>query len=137
MTGLNTNFNNYIRRLCLYDWHQQHPNWIFPAKGISGNLTTLSIIFFLKPVLNQNGIGHTTELVRVLQCLLWVVHISFSFSHTYTSYKLVSPPRQAEAQERYRSLTEPFLVPSSEHILSFISQLKGSPMQYSRETKGR
>ena len=47
--------------------------------------------FFPKPVLNQNGIGHTTELVRVLQCLLCVVHISFSFSHTYTSYKLVSP----------------------------------------------
>ena len=47
--------------------------------------------FFLKPVLNQNAIGHTTELVRVLQCLLCVVHISFSFSHTYTSYKLVSP----------------------------------------------
>ena len=48
--------------------------------------------FFSKnPVLNQNGIGHTTDLVRVLQCLLCVVHISFSFSHTYTSYKLVSP----------------------------------------------
>ena len=65
-----------------------------------------------------------------------VGHISFSFAHTHTLYNGVSSTQAGrEAQERYSSLTEPFLVPSSEHILSFISQLKASPMQYSRETK--
>ena len=70
-------------------------------------------------------------------------YVCFSAYFPLFTYPLVfhinwyPPLRQAEAQERYRSLTEPFLVPSSEHILSFISQLKGSPMQYSRETKRR
>ena len=94
--------------------------------------------FFSKnPVLNQNGIGHTTDLVRVLQCLLCVVHISFSFSHTYTSYKLVSPTQAGGSSREVQVSNRTFSCSLFWAQLSFISQLKGSPMQYSRETKRR